>query len=462
MRQQELGRREFLRSAGVGVAALGSAPIWSWASERRGPPTGAAKGEQGWASIPTREHFGGEEERLQIPPSWDLTVYHMAGIKAPVLSAEQIGQRIEAPIGTKRLADIARGKRTALITFDDLTRPTPAFEVVPQIIEELKLGGIKDDGILFLTSYGTHRPLAQNEAKRKLGAEYADKYPWLNHNIYENLTDIGRTSRGNRIKINRRFMQADVRVTISGIKPHGLAGYGGGAKAILPGVTWVESIHYFHRTIAGLGDNRNKTVGPLKIFKNECRLDMVEAARLARVDFSVQIAYNGYRKVIGVYAGDIVEAHHAACREANRLLRTERARNADVVLVNAYPQNAQAANSLPWVHSCLRDGGTAVLITQNPQGQESWHYARERWTYDARPFYETTHPSKWDVKQAGQFIVYSAYLQTRDKIKFPARTVFTRTWADTVAAIQKAHRREASVALYPYAAIQHPPGELDG
>ena len=295
MRQRELGRREFLRSDGVGAAALGSAPIWSWASERRGPPTGAAKGEQGWVSIPTREHFGDEEERLQIPSSWDLTVYHMAGSKAPVLSGEQIGQRIEAPIGTKRLADIARGKSTALITFDDLTRPTPAFEVVPQIIEELKLGGIKDDGILFPTSYGTHRPLAQNEAKRKLGPHYADKYPWLNHNIYENMTDIGRTSRGNRIKINRRFMQADVRVAISGIKPHGLAGYGGGAKAILPGVTWVESIHYFHRTIAGLGDNRNKTVGPLKIFKNECRLDMVEAARLARVDFSVQIVYNGYR-----------------------------------------------------------------------------------------------------------------------------------------------------------------------
>ena len=389
-------------------------------------------------------------------------MYHMAGIKAPVLSAEQIGQRIEAPIGTKRLADIARGKRTALITFDDLTRPAPAFEVVAQVLAELKLGGIKDDGILFLTSYGTHRPLVQDEAKRKLGSHYADKYAWLNHNIYENLTDIGRTSRGNRIKINRHFMQADVRVTISGIKPHGLAGYGGGAKAILPGVTWVESIHYFHRTIAGVGDNRNKTTGPLKIFKNECRLDMVEAARLARVDFSVQIAYNGYRKVIGVYAGDIVEAHHAACREANRLLRTERARNADVVLVNAYPQNAQAANGLPWVRHSLRDGGTAVLITQNPQGLESMHYARDRWTYDARPFYETTHPSSWDVKQAGQFIVYSSYLQTRDKLRFPARTVFTHTWADTVAAIQKAHRREASVALYPYAAIQHPPGELDG
>jgi nickel-dependent lactate racemase len=443
------------------VAALGSGSIWSWATDRQGPPPEPRKTNSGWASIPTREHYGDIEERLQIPPSWDLTAYHMAGHNAPVLTAEQIRQRIESPIGAKRLADIARGKRTAIITFDDLTRPTPTFEVVPQVIAELKLGGIQDNGILFLTSYGSHRPLVQDEAERKLGAEYVDKYPWLNHNIYENLTDVGRTSRGNRIMINRHFAQADVRITISGIKAHGTAGYGGGAKAILPGVAWMESIIYFHRTIAGVGGNRNKTVGPFKIFKNECRLDMVEAARLAKVDFSVQILYNGHRKVIGVHAGDIVQAHHTACREANHLLRSERAQNADVVVVNAYPQNLQATNSLGWAHACVREGGTAVLIIQNPQGLQSWHYGHERWDYDAHPYLETNHPSKWDVKQAGQFIVYSSYLQMRDKIEFPARTVFTRTWADTVAAIEKAHRNGAGVALYPYAGIQHPPGELD-
>lgn len=461
MSQHHLGRRDFLRRAGAGLAALGSGPIWSWATDRAGPPPEPRKGNGGWASIPTREHYGDTEERLQIPPSWDLTTYHMAGSNTPLLTPEQIRGRLEAPIGAKRLADLVRGKRTAIITFDDLTRPTPTFEVVPHIIAELKLGGIKDEGILFLTSYGSHRPLVQDEAERKLGSEYVDKYPWLNHNIYENLADVGKTSRGNRIKVNRHFAQADVRITVSGIKAHGTAGYGGGSKAVLPGVAWIESIDYFHRTIAGVGENRNKSVGPFKIFKNECRLDMVEAARLAKVDFSVQILYNGHRKVIGVHAGDIVEAHHAACREGNRLLRTERAKDADVALVNAYPQNLQAGNSLGWARS-VRDGGTAVLMIQNPQGLQSWHYAHERWDYDARPFFETTHPSKLDVKQAGQFIVYSAYLQARDKVEFPARTIVTRTWADTVAAINKAHRDSARVALYPYAGIQHPPGDLDG
>lgn len=460
MKPSQLGRRDFLRRAGAGIGAVAGSPLWSWAGERQGPPA-RDKEQRGWVSIPTREHYGDTEERLQVPPSWDLSVYHMAGHTAPALTAAQIRERIEAPIGAKRLADLAAGKRTALITFDDLTRPTPTFEIVPHLIAELRRGGIKDDDIAFLTSYGTHRPMEQMEVASKLGAEFVERYPWLNHNIYENLADIGRTSRGNRIKINRHFAQADLRITISGIKAHPTAGYGGGAKAILPGIAWIESIDYFHRTISGVGANRNKTVGALKIFKNECRLDMVDAARLARVDFSVQIVYNGYRQVIGVHAGDIVEAHHAACRHANQALRTERAANADVVIVNGYPQNLQATNSLGWARGSLREGGTAVLVIQNPQGLQSWHYGDERWNYDARPFYELAHPAKWGVKQAAQFIVYSAYLQARDKVEFPRGAIFTRTWAETVAAINKQHRDSAAVALYPYAGIQHPPGDLD-
>ncbi len=453
-------RRDFLRGA-AGAAALASGPVWSWATARQGPPSSGGRANGKWVAIPTREHHGDTEERLEIPPSWNLTSHEMAGHSRPVLTAGQIRERIEAPIGTKRLADIAAGKRSVVITFDDLTRPTPTFDVLPQVIAELKQAGIKDENILFLTSYGTHRPINQVEAAAKLG-DYAQKYAWLNHNIFENVTDLGRTSRGNRIKVNRHFMQADVRITISGIKAHGNAGYGGGAKAILPGVAWIESIDYFHRTIAGVGPNANKTAGPLKIFKNEVRLDMIDAARLARVDYSVQILYNGLRKVVGVYAGDIVESHHAACRDANKMLATDRASNADVVVVNAYPQNLQAANSLGWARGSVRDGGTAVLIIQNPEGIEEWHYLNERRNYDSRAFYETGHPSSWGVKQAAQFIVYSAYLQERDRIRFPAKTVFTRNWADTVAAIRKTHRDTASVALYPYAGIQHPAGDLDG
>jgi len=457
-----VGRRKFLRGAAAGSALGAAEPIWSWGSGRQGPPSAAERDRRHWAAIPTREHYGDQEEQLEIPPSWDLTTFRMAGHDAPVLSADDMRRRVEAPVGSKRLADIARGKRTAVVTFDDLTRATPTIEVLPHVIGELRAGGIKDDNILLLASFGSHRPLGQPEAERKLGERLAGDYAWMNHNPFENLVDVGRTSRGNRIMINRHFEQADVRVTISGVKAHPKAGFGGGAKAVLPGIAWIESIHYFHVTIAGVGGNANPTVGYLKVFKNDVRLDMEEAARLARVDFGVQVLFNGARKVIGLFAGDIVEAHHAACRAALPLIRTEKARQADVVIANGYPQSIQALGCMHWIRSGLRDGGTAVLVAQHPQGMETIHYAGERWQYDARPFFETGHPTTWDVKQAAQLIVYSSYLQRRDRLLLPPRTIFTRTWGETLAAIGKVQRGDVKAALYPYGNLQYPPGDLDG
>ena len=255
----------------------------------------------------------------------------MAGHRAPVLSGADIRQRLREPIGTKPLRELASGKRNAIITFDDLTRPTPTFRILPHVIAELKEGGIPDDRILLLTSYGSHRPLHQGEAERKLGREFAGRYPWLNHNIWEQLTEVGRTRLGNVIKINHHFARADLRVCISGIKVHGTAGYGGGAKAILPGIAWAESINYMHRTIAGVGENKNGTVGPAKIYTNECRKDMEEAACLAKVDFTVQSIYNGTRQVVGIFAGDIIEAFRTACHQANRHYRTEVVKSDDGV-----------------------------------------------------------------------------------------------------------------------------------
>lgn len=272
---------------------------------------------------------------------------------------------------------------------------------------------------------------------------------------------MGRTSLGNVIKINHHFARADLRICISGIKPHGTAGYGGGAKAILPGIAWAESIDYMHRTIAGIGQGRNSTVGALKIHTNECRKDMEEAARMARVDFAIQTVYNGRREPVAVFAGDVVDGFRAACRMANKHLRTEVARNADIAIINAYPQSAQPFNGMSWARSSLRDGGSAVLISQFDQGPESIHYLRERWQYETASFWEVHAGRARPVEHANPLIVYSKTLVGRDRYRFPPGTVFAHDWADVLERLGKRHRGDARVAVYPYAPIQHPPLPLD-
>jgi nickel-dependent lactate racemase len=452
-------RRDFIKFSGAGAALLaGNAFL---------PGRGLGKNiilpQKNSLNITTHEWFGDLEERLDFPEDWQINAVEMAGFDAPVLTAEEMRQKISSPIQTRLLRDIAHGKKTAVITFDDLTRPTPVNVIAPLVIEELKKGGIKDENILFIGSYGNHRIMSPIEVKAKLGDEIVEKYPWINHNVWENLTDVGMTSFKNRIKVNFYFMKADVKVCISGIKHHGSAGYGGGGKAVLPGVAWIESTSYNHRTIAGVGSRRNETVGTCKIFKNEVRLDMEEAAELAGVDFTVQIVYSGKRKPVGLFAGASRQAHREACKMANRHYRTEPFKGADIVIANSYPQNRHGTGGLGWIDRSIKEGGSAVLILQNPMGLSSWHYHEERTSFRFQSYWDMLPTgASSPVPKAQQIIIFSQYLQKREMNKFPAKYVrFAKTWDQVLELLRKNHKGATAVAVYPYAAIQHPPVDLD-
>lgn len=179
-------------------------------------------------------------------------------------------------------------------------------------------------------------------------------------------------------------------------------------------------------------------------------------AGLDRVQFSVQIVYNERREPAEIFAGDIVAAHHAACRMANRHLRTPTAQSADIVVANAYPQNRQASSSLGWARRSLREGGSAVLVAQHPDAMSTFHYLGERWSYDAHPYWDLMESDSNPVRQAAQLIVFSQYMQKRDVNRISAKYVhLAQSWDDVIQLLQRHHRTEARVAVYPYAGMQH-------
>jgi len=330
-------------------------------------------------NLRTHEWFGDRLEQFRFPASWRITVQHMKGHLAPVLSAHEIERSIRRPVGTPPLREIAAGRTTATIAFDDLTRPTPTYEIVPHVLGELRAAGIRDENILFVTAYGAHYQMNGMEVAKKLGAETVRRHPWINHNIWENLVDLGTTEAGNQILINTYFHKADIRITLSGLKAHGTPGYGGGPKLVLPGLAGMKSIRYMHEEIRRTA---RPTTGPdgiriIRMWENAQRHDMIEAARRVGTDFSVQIVYNQDRRPVHVVAGDIVEAHHRAARYAVKHLATEYARHADIVVVNAYPKGSQLHEHFDWGARGLKDGGSIVVINQNPMGEFAWHYLDE-------------------------------------------------------------------------------------
>jgi lactate racemase len=456
MSDKGMNRRTFL--GGLGQAPLIGTALASGLYQ----PTSVAslKGSAKSVTIPTHEFAGDIDERLDFPADWDINVMNMAGYKAPVLTPRQIANSLEKPIGTKTLRELAQGKQKVVITFDDLTRTTPTYTITPWVVGELKAAGVKDENILFLTSYGTHRPMTVLEIQKKLGKDIATRYAWMNHNVFDNLKDVGETTFKNKIRLNQTFLAADLKICLSGIKVHQDAGYGGGAKAIMPGVSGLSTIEYNHQVILP----KNKTTGPARIFKNEMRLDMIEAARMAKVDFTAQILYDQKLRPTHIFSGDIVDAHHAGVRVAAKHYCTPTLTDADIVVTNGYPQNAQAFNAQRWIAYSVREGGTGVLIVQHPLALDPIHFLNNRVAGLSGASYFDLAGRRLSGKlvKNTNLIVYSKYTDRTQMNSYPQNTRFCDRWEDVIKHLQALHKGTPKVAVYPYGGMQHQEIELDG
>lgn len=444
-------RREFLGGTAAGATGV----AWS------------ARNTQNSVLLRTHDWFGDKLERFEFPPGWQLRTYHMKGYQAAVLPAQEIRKAILNPVGTKPLAEIAAGKTTATIAVDDMTRPTPAHDLVPHIVAELNAAGIRDENILFVIGHGAHPQLNGMEAAQKIGQEAVWRHPWINHNCWENLVELGTTRHKNQVLANTYYCNADVKITISGLKAHGYSGYAGGPKMILPGVSGIKSIRYNHFEVRPAARPRRDASGVeiISMHQNEKRQDMIDAARAVGVDFSVQTVYNQERKLVRVVAGDIVAAHNQAARYAVNHLATEYAKSADIIVINAYPKGLEPQADFVWGTRGLKDGGSVVLIDQHPLGKAPWHYDDQLRFFQrgGGSYFKQRAARKKYFRQARQFLWYSQYLQARelDMMDVPPETVGLRKWADVIERLKREHKGDVEVAVYPYAGIQHGIATLD-
>ena len=285
----------------------------------------------------TKAWLGDEETRFSLPAGWEATVYDAPG--APVLPPVAIGQALAQPTGCRRLAETAAGKRSAAIVVDDLTRPTPAGEVIPFILAELHAAGVPDDGISFVIGVGTHRSVTAEEAAKKVGAEIAARYPVICHEAFSgNLIGLGNLDDGTPLYLSEVVVREDVRIFVTSVIPHSGAGFGGGAKLVLPGVTGYVTTHYNHRQLPKRPRGLLTHAAP-----DDLRDGAVKAARRLGVDMSVNVVCDTRRRIVGVFAGDIEEAHDAACRYAYGVYETpipkEAAQATDILIIDSYPQD---------------------------------------------------------------------------------------------------------------------------
>lgn len=393
-----------------------------------------------------------EEMEITFPGNWEVIECRMAGHDKPALTDEEMRAALRSPIGSPRLSEMARGKQRVVILFDDPPKPTPSGRIAQFVLEELHEGGIRDDQIRFICAPGSHRPLSIQEFVMKLGEDIVSRYPIYNHNAYENVVEVGTTSRGTPVRVNREYASCDLRVAIGSIIPHQSAGYGAGGKIILPGVAGIETIEYHHKTMRK--EPYGATIGVGKMDGNAFRLDIEEAARLADLHFKVDSVLNNRREVVGLFAGDFVAEHRAGVKLAREVYQTEMVGGADVLVSNAYPDEHQYNRAVWLAPTCLNEGGDLVVIGWSHEGQVVHQYTGRFGTEFGGRGWIAGNRSK-PLARAGRVIILAPFLAEIDRMEWGAeKVVWCRSWGEVMAELADRHGPGTRAVVYPYTPLQ--------
>jgi nickel-dependent lactate racemase len=216
---------------------------------------------------------------------------------------------LASPIGARPLREWIKAGDRVCIAFTDLTRATPNERHIPWLLEYL--AHVPREQILLLNQTGTHRPNTKIELEHLLTAEVVRNYRVINHEP-ENaaaLAQFGTMRDGTPALINRRLAEADVRIITGFIEPHVFAGFSGGIKGIIPGCGGLRSIMSNHgfKNIGDPGATFGVTTG------NPLWEELREVALRVGPSFLLNVSLNDQRKITGVFAGDMIEAHRTGC-----------------------------------------------------------------------------------------------------------------------------------------------------
>lgn len=283
------------------------------------------------------------------------------------------------PVGTKSLAELARGKRNACVVICDVTRPVPNKLILPPLLQTLEGAGIPRGEILILIATGLHRPNDGAELVEMVGAEIAANYRIENHhgqNLAEH-TFLGTTAVGVPAWIDSRYLNANLKITTGLIEPHLMAGYSGGRKVICPGLAALETIKVWHGP--KFLEHPNADCGILD--GNPVHEENTRIALQAGCDFIVNVCLDENRQITWLGAGDMIAAWQTGVRFIESVVRVPVAQLVDVVVTSSagYPLDTtwyQAVKGLIGALPIVKRGGTIIMAASLSEGIGSPDFQR--------------------------------------------------------------------------------------
>lgn len=295
--------------------------------------------------------------------------------KATKSGAELVKEALLNPIGSKRLSELAKGKKNIVIIASDHTRPVPSKQIIPFMLEEIR-STAPDARVTLLIATGCHRGTTKDELVAKFGEEIVQ-----NENIFihdcddrENLVNIGTLPSGGECEINRLAYEADLLVAEGFIEPHFFAGFSGGRKSVLPGVAGRTTVLSNHCS-EFIADPHSRT-GILE--GNPIHNDMIWAAKTAKLQFIVNVVLNAEKNTIFAVAGDPFAAHEKGTKFLESLCGAKAVPSDIVISTNGgYPldQNVyQSVKGMTAAEATVKMGGVVIMISKSADGVAGDHF----------------------------------------------------------------------------------------
>ncbi len=278
----------------------------------------------------------------------------------------EVLRALENPIGSKRLRELVKPGQKVVIVTSDITRPMPSYRVLPHVLKELNDAGVPDCDITVVFALGSHRAHTEEEKIKLAGEAVYHRVTCLDSQGA--FVHMGTTSRGTPVDIFKPVAEADVRICLGNIEFHYFAGYSGGSKAIMPGVSTRSAIQCNHSRMVQEAAHAGAITG------NPIREDIDEVCeRFVPITFLVNVVLDEKKQICRCFAGHFIEAHRAGCRFLDQLYKIRIPRLADIVVVSAggYPKDLnlyQAQKALDNAKHAVRDGGCILWAASAYEG----------------------------------------------------------------------------------------------
>lgn len=279
---------------------------------------------------------------------------------------DEVKRALENPLGAKRLRDVVKKGEKIVIVTSDITRPMPSRIVLPPVLAELEQAGVETGDIVIVFALGSHRKHTEEEQKYLVGEEIWQKIRCIDSETNDCIR-LGVCQNGTPVDIFSEVAKADRRICLGNTEYHYFAGYSGGLKAIMPGVSSREAIEANHRNMV----TSRAVAGNLD--DNPVRNDIDEVANFLSIDYLVNVILDDDKKVIKAFAGHCIEAHRASCRFLDSMYKISVRQKADIVITSpgGFPKDInlyQAQKAMDNAKHIVKDGGIIIFVAACKEG----------------------------------------------------------------------------------------------